>query len=164
MVIEAVREKAERTQALAGNESSAATIQSAPYVGVSHDSPLRTPTYRPRADAINAWLVVGLAIWAVVDSVVYGTLDGFLFTLPFMVLFGSFAFRLRQDAPGRRHALQTSGSLAAVVAGLCGVSLIASLAASPVDVACAVWSAGMVGGFGYAAWYQLRVPNTTSNR
>jgi hypothetical protein len=99
-----------------------------------------------------------------VDSVVYGTLDGFLFTLPFMLLFGSFAFRLRQEAPGRRHALQTCGALASVVAGLCGVSLIASLAASPVDVACAVWSAGMVGGFGYAGWYQLRTPNATSNR
>jgi hypothetical protein len=36
------------------------------------------------------------------------------------------------------------------------------LLASPVDVACAVWSGGMVAGFGYAAWYHLRKPDISS--
>jgi hypothetical protein len=127
------------------------------------DAPVRLPaaTGQRRAAAINAWLVAGLAFWAVVDSLIYGTLDGFLFTAPFMLVFGWAAYQLHggSTAP-RRNMLRHSGWMALALAGLCAISLVASVAATPVDVACALWSGGMVAGFSYAAWYQLRSPDS----
>jgi hypothetical protein len=133
--------------------------------GVGDSAPASTLVAQPyrarRAVAINLWLIAALALWAFVDFLVYGTLDGLAFTTPFMIIFGSLAYRLARHEMSRDASLRHSGWMALLLVGLCGISLVASLAASPVDVACAVWSGGMVGGFGYAAWYQLRASQST---
>ncbi|HWC28453.1 MAG TPA: hypothetical protein VG845_00060 [Dehalococcoidia bacterium] len=154
MVIETARDSGQKIARL-GRDGGEASLRQAV------DGIARSVTHR-RAAAINAWLVASLAFWAVADFLISGSADGFVSTLPFMVLFGTMAFRLRGEIADRGRLLRFSGLFAFGLAGACGASLAASLLASPVDVACAVWSGGMVAGFGYAAWYQLRKPDISS--
>jgi hypothetical protein len=159
MVIEAVRPTVD--EALSAPEEEAAPRNEARG---EREAAAKAPGGWRRAAAINVWLVAGLGLWAVLDALIYWTLDGVLYTMPFMVMFGMFAYRLAKQESARESALHYSGLMSLFVGGLCAISLVASVVSSPIDVACALWSGGMVAGFGYAAWYQLRSPDTTEIR